>query len=163
VTGADDTATPPVALLRVDPELVEVVAQLLWAAAPQAQLLHDERDNDGLLPLYLREPLNASQAAAFERGLDALLQESGEQRRGTYLREVRDLRGRRRELARPVAPSAWRRTACLVGPFADQAAANAWTDGALPSGWFGDAHPHAGAWYADVFRSDDDTLRAAAR
>ena len=152
----------PVPLLRVEEALVDTVAQLLWAAAPQAQLLHDDPDEAGLIPLYLRSPLADASAAAFERGLDALLSEPSERRRGTYLREVRDLRGRRRELARPVAPDAWRARAALVGPFADELAARDWSRG-LPSGWFGDAMPHAQAWYVDVFASDDEALRAASR
>lgn len=158
--GADDLA--PVPLLRVAPELVDTVAQLLWVAAPDTQILHDDPDDAGLLPLFTRAPLSAAAAASFERGLDALLAESSERRAGTYLREVRDLRGRRRELARPVPASAWRERACLVGPFADEAGAAAWA-ATLPPGWFGDALPHAEAWYVDVFPSEDEVVRAAAR
>lgn len=160
--AAADDAPAPVPLLRVERALVDTVAQLLWAAAPQAQLLHDEADDAGLVPLYLRAPLTPAAAAAFERGLDALLAEASERRLGTYLREVRDLRGRRRELARPRSPESWSGQPCLVGAFADEAAARAWA-ATLPAGWFGDAMPHAQAWYVDVFASDDDTLRALSR
>lgn len=162
-TGAGDGDAAPVALLRTHPDLLETVAQLLWAAAPQAQLMHDDPDEAGLVPLYLRAPLPEHQQAAFERGLDALLAEPRERRRGTYLREVRDLRGRRRELGVPVAPAAWRGAAVLVGPFPDEAAAEAWHRDALTPPWLGDALPHAGAWYVDVFPGDDEALRAAAR
>jgi hypothetical protein len=156
---ADDGPTP-VPLLRTHPALLETVAQLLWAAAPDAQLMHDDPDDAGLVPLYLRAPLRSAEGAAFERGLDALLAESGERRRGTYLREVRDLRGRRRELGVPVAPDAWSGTVVMVGPFADESAASAWLQRALGPGWLGDALPHAGAWYVDVFRGDDDAALA---
>jgi len=157
--AGDDGATT-VPLLRAHPALLETLAQLVWAAAPDAQLLRDDPDDAGLVPLYLRAPLRSEQAAAFERGLDALLVESSERRRGTYLREVRDLRGRRRELGVPVTPDAWSGTTVMVGPFADESAASAWLQRALGPGWLGDALPHAGAWYVDVFRGDDDTTRA---
>lgn len=150
---------PPSPLLRTHPSLVDTVAQLLWAAAPQAQLLRDEADAAGLVPLYLRAPLDPAAEAAFERGLDALLREPSERARGTYLREVRDLRGRRRELGVPVAPEAWHGVAGLIGPFEDEAAARAWLEQGLPPGWLGDALPHAGAWYVDTFQGDEE-LRA---
>jgi hypothetical protein len=161
--GADDGGPTPVPLLRAHPALVETVAQLLWAAAPQAQLMRDDPDDAGLVPLYLRAPLQAAESGAFERGLDALLTEARERRRGTYLREVRDLRGRRRELGVPVAPDAWSGTAVMVGPFAHEAEATAWLQRGLGPGWLGDTLPHAGAWYVDVFLGDDETLRAGAR
>ena len=150
---------PPSPLLRVHPDLVDTAAQLLWAAAPHAQLLRDEPDAAGLIPLYLRAPLDPAAEAAFERGLDALLREPRERVRGTYLREVRDLRGRRRELGVPVSPADWRAVSGLVGPFADEAAARAWLRQGLPPGWLGDALPHAGVWHVDVFPGDEE-LRA---
>ncbi len=159
---ANDEGVTPVPLLRAHPTLLDTVAQLVWAAAPHAQLMRDDPDDAGLVPLYLRAPLRSDEAEAFERGLDALLAESAERRRGTYLREVRDLRGRRRELGVPVAPDAWSGTAVMVGPFADESAASAWSQRALGPGWLGDALPNAGAWYVDVFRGDDGTTRAGA-
>ncbi len=158
--GPGDAQPAPSELLRVHPDLLDVTAQLLWAAAPQAQLLRDDPDPAGLVPLYARAPLAASQAAAFERGLDALLREPGERARGTYLREVRDLRGRRRELGLPLSPQAWDAVATLVGPFADEAAARAWQSDSLPPGWLGDPLQHQGRWYLDVFAGDEDLLRA---
>ena len=159
--GAAGDAQPTLGeLLRVHPDLLDVTAQLLWAAAPQAQLLRDDPDPAGLVPLYLRAPLAAAEAAAFERGLDALLREPGERARGTYLREVRDLRGRRRELGRPLAPEAWDAVPVLVGPFADEAAAGAWQASELPPGWLGDPLLHEGRWYVDVFAGDEALLRA---
>lgn len=160
--AATDDGPTPVALLRAHPTLLETVAQLVWAAAPHAQVMSDDPDDAGLVPLYLRAPLTVGEAAAFERGLDALLAESGERRRGTYLREVRDLRGRRRELGVPVAPDAWSGTAVMIGPFAHEAAATAWLQRGLGPGWVGDVLPHAGAWFVDVFQGDDGTALAGA-
>ena len=162
-TGTDAGDAAPVALLRTHPDLLQTVAQLLWAAAPEAELMHDDPDDAGLVPLYLRAPLREPQQAAFERGLDALLAEPSERRRGTYLREVRDLRGRRRELGVPVAPDAWQGGAVLVGPFPDEAAAEAWRERTVTPPWLGDPLPHAGAWYVDVFDGEGEALSAAAR
>ncbi len=158
--GAD---APPSELLRVHPALLEVTAQLLWAAAPRAELLHDEPDAGGLVPLFVRGQLTPDEAAAFERGLDALLREPGEIARGTYLREVRDLRGRRRELGVPLEPQAWDERPALVGPFDDESAARAWHERRLPPGWLGDPLVHGGRWFVDVFAGDDETLRSGTR
>lgn len=158
-----DAAPAPSELLRVHPDLLDVTAQLLWAAAPQAQLLRDDPDPGGLVPLYLRAPLTSAEAAAFERGLEALLREPSARARGTYLREVRDLRGRRRELGLPLSPPAWDAVPALVGPFDDEAAALAWQAATLPPGWLGDPLQHQGRWYVDVFAGDDAMMRSAAR
>ncbi len=161
--GPGDAQPAPGELLRVHPDLLDVTAQLLWAAAPQAQLLRDDPDPGGLVPLYLRAPLSAAEAAAFERGLDALLREPSVSARGAYLREVRDLRGRRRELGLPLSPQAWDAVPALVGPFDDEAAALAWQAATLPPGWLGDPLQHQGRWYVDVFAGDDAMVRSAAR
>ncbi len=158
--GGAEHAEAPVELLRVHPELLDVVAQLVWVAAPSTELLRDDaHDASGLVVLHARAPLSEAQAAAFERGLDALLREPSEQRRGTYLREVHDLRGRRRELGVPIPPSAWDERAGLVGPFADEAEAHAWQARTLPPGWLGDPLPHQGRWFSDVFQADDEGVR----
>jgi hypothetical protein len=58
--------------------------------------------------------------------LDRLLQQPPAGAAGAYLREVRDRRGRRDELALPVAPGDYRGGAWLVGPFESAGAADAW-------------------------------------
>ena len=147
--------TLPAPLLRVEADLVETVGQLVWVAAPEAEVMRDEVDEAGLVPLYVRPGLTPAQAAAFERGLEALLDEVDQKARGTYLREVSDVRGRRRELGVPVAPGAWAGRPGMVGPFQDEAQARAWQASSLPAGWLSDTIPHAGAWYVDVFVGDE--------
>jgi hypothetical protein len=146
---------PTSELLRVAPALVETVAQLLWVAARDRQLAAAPVDEAGLVPLLLDAPLDAREAAAFEAGLEALLRESSERGRGTYLREVRDRHGVRRELGVPVEPGAWRGEATLVGPFSDEAAAEAFLSTLLPP-LLGDVQRSGGSVYVDAFRIDEE-------
>jgi hypothetical protein len=141
-------------LLRVAPDLVETVAQLLWVAARERRLGSADLDEAGLVPLLLDAPLSVREAAAFEAGLGALLDEASQRARGTYLREVRDARGIRRELAVPVAPRAWSGGTTMVGPFVDEPAAAVWA-GRLPPPLIGDVQVLGERVYVDVFRADE--------
>jgi hypothetical protein len=144
-----------VELLRVHPELVDVVAQLLWVAAQSATLGRAPPDDSGLVPLVLARPLDPSAAAAFEAGLDALLAEASFRDRGVYLRELRDRRGARRELSLPTAPEGWGGAVTMVGPFQDEGAATQWRAGLAPP-LVGDVVEHVGRWYVDVFVGEAD-------
>jgi hypothetical protein len=141
-------------LLRVAPDLVEIVAQLLWVAARERRLGSADVDEAGLVPLLLDAPLTAREAAAFEAGLGALLDEPAERARGTYLREVHDARGLRRELGVPVVPDAWSGASTMVGPFVDEAAAAGWA-GRLAPPLIGDVQVHWTRVFVDVFRADE--------
>lgn len=155
-------ATPPgVELLRVDPRLVDVVASLFWATFPQRELGKAPIDRDGRVPLAVRAPLDAREAQRWRAALDALLRDRAGA--GAFLREVRDRDGRRDELALPVAPDAYAGGAWLVGPFATDAAADAWAARRLERPWVHDVIDHAGARYADVFRGDPDGADPSAR
>jgi hypothetical protein len=74
-----------------------------------------------------------------------------------YYREVNDFRGQRREFGIPLAPEAWGGDeGVMVGPFDDQAEAEAWghrnvtARGKLVF----DSVPHAGKWFLDVFSGE---------
>lgn len=75
---------------------------------------------------------------------------------GVFYRTVNDRGGERRELAWPLGPGRFSGLPALVGPFPDEAAANAWGEAhADPrTGLVYDALPYAGAWFCDVFRGD---------
>jgi hypothetical protein len=146
----------PVELLRCAPDLLEVVAQLVWVAAPGRRLASAAVDEAGLVPLRADAPLAPREHAAFDRGLDALLREEGSRARGVYLREVCDARGRRLELGVPVAPAAWRGTATLVGPFDDEVAAQRWSAERVAPPLVADTLEHGGCVYVDVFPGDAD-------
>lgn len=144
-----------VELLRVHPELVDVVAQLLWVAAPSATLGRAPPDDSGLVPLVLARRLDPRAAAAFEAGLDALLAEPSVRDRGVYLRELRDRRGARRELSLPTSPQHWGGAITMVGPFQDEGAATQWRARVAPP-LVGDVVEHDGRWYVDVFIGEAD-------
>jgi hypothetical protein len=148
----DDTFT--VELLRAAPDLVEVVAQLVWVAAPQRRVATGDVDEAGLVPVLTDAPLAPSEAAALDRGLDALLREESSRRRGVYLREVRDGRGGRNELGVPADPTSWTGAATMVGPFEDEAAAERWRSERLGPPLVGDVLWHEGRVYVDVFSGE---------
>lgn len=143
-----------VELLRVAPELLGVVAQLLWVSAPGRRLAAAELDEAGLAPLMTDAPLAEREEAAFERGLRALLREASSRDRGVYLRDVGDARGPRRELGAPADPDAWSGARTMVGPFADEGAADRWRVERVPPPLVGDVLEHEGRIYVDVFSGE---------
>jgi hypothetical protein len=152
----EDAGAFPVELLRCAPDLVEVVSQLFWVAAPQRRLASDRVDHAGLVPLRADAPLAPRERRAFDRGLDALLREEPSRSRGVYLREVRDVRGRRLELGVPVAPASWQGAATLVGPFDDEPAARRWCAERVAAPLVGDTLEHGGRVYVDVFPGGEE-------
>lgn len=156
--GSGDEGAFTVELLRSAPDLIEVVAQIVWVAAPQRRLAAGARDRAGLVPLLADAPLAPREATAFERGLDALLREDSSRERGVYLREVRDARGKRLELGVPVAPEAWDGAITMVGPFEDEAAALHWREGRVQPPLVGDTLVHEGRLYVDVFSGEGDAV-----
>ena len=145
---------PDVELLRVDPRLEDLAASLFWATFPDRRLGKVPADRDGRVPLLIDAPLDARETERWQGALDALLHDRAAA--GAFVREVRDRDGRREELALPVTPAAYAGGAWLVGPFATEAAADAWAARALERPWVHDVVAHAGAQYADVFLGDPD-------
>jgi hypothetical protein len=156
--GASAVDPPTVELLRVDPRLLDVVTSLFWATFPNRRLGRGEDDADGRVPLLVDAELTAHEGPRWQRALDALLRQPFAADRGAYQREVRDGRGRRLELALPVAPDAYRGGAWLVGPFATVDEAHAWAAEAVHDPWVHDVVDHAGSVHADVFLGESAGL-----
>ncbi len=148
---AGATDPPSVELLRVDPRLLDVVTRLFWATFPSRRLGRGDHDEDGLVPLLVDSVLSAREGPRWQRAIDTLLQQPFATDAGAYAREVRDGRGRRFELALPVAPDAYRGGALVVGPFVDTAAAHAWAAEHVHDPWVHDVIDHAGGVHVDVF------------
>jgi hypothetical protein len=74
-------------------------------------------DDAGLVPLVLARAARPERRAAFEARPRRVAGRGERRDRGTYLREVRDLRGRRRELASRPRPKAGPARSSMVGPF----------------------------------------------
>jgi len=149
-----DAGLPAIELLRVDPRLEDLAASLFWATFPHRRLGKAAADRDGRVPLLVDAPLDGREDERWRSALDALLQDRAAS--GAFRREVRDRDGRREELALPVAPEAYAGGAWLVGPFATEAAADAWAARRLERPWVHDVIAHANAHFADVFLGDPD-------
>jgi hypothetical protein len=155
--AADDAPPAPAAeVLRVDPRLLDVVVSLFWATFPGRRLARADPDDDGRVALRTDPPWTAAARERWLMAVDRLLQQPFARAGGAYAREVRDRRGRRDELALPVDPASYRGGAWLVGPFPEEAAADAWAIATLRPPWVHDVHGHGGAWFADVFIGDPD-------
>lgn len=149
-----DLEPPGVELLRVDPRLEQLAASLFWATFPARRLGKAPADRDGRVPFLVDAPLDARADERWRHALAALLRDRADS--GAFVREVRDRDGRREELALPVGPDAYAGGAWLVGPFASDAAADAWAAHRLERPWVHDVVAHGGARFADVFLGDPD-------
>ena len=146
-------AVNAVALVRTDAQLAAQVNAVLAQTSPHAQLFTvplTSVQTDTELRVF--PPLQKRELDAFDDALGNVATQTG----GLFYRTVADAMGERRELAWPLAPGSWQTGTALVGPFADEAAANAWGQSHIDprAGFVYDALPYAGAWYCDVFRGD---------
>lgn len=146
-------AVNAVSLVRTDARLASQVGTALSQIGAKFQLFS--------VPLSLAQTntelrvfpvLLPSELARLDDALDALVATEP----GIFYRTVNDVGGERRELAWPLEPEHFGGTPALVGPFPDEAAANAWgqeyTD--PRTGLVYDALPYAGAWLCDVFKGE---------
>ncbi len=144
--------------LRVTDDVLPHVAPLLSALYPEAELFEAPTGRWRRVLLY-----PARDARDLERLDDPAAELAARLGDDVVYRIVEDLDGVRRELGRPLAPEQWRPDAgvdavALVGPFDDDAAAQAWAEDTVMGSGDGrftvDTVPHAGRWFADVFRGD---------
>lgn len=146
-------------LLRTDARLEGSLSGLVGRFLPEHQLFR--------LPLVLKQtdtelrifpPLTRPERAALDDALGAFVSQQQEQGLNQHLfyRIVGERSGERRELAWPTPPERSGGEAGLVGPFADEAAAEAWGRAhADPrGGMVHDTVPHGGAWFCDLFMGE---------
>jgi len=153
--GADDRGRPTFGeALRASADLADIAASLLLALFPDRQLYRSE--HGGLKLLLVDPPLGVGDAARLERYLHELVARPEWRARHAVVREVRDRGGVRREVRTPVPPAAYGVGEALVGPFDDEASADAWGAEHAPPGFDHDAVRMAGAWLCDVFAAGDD-------
>lgn len=141
---------------RLDPRLLPTLTALFGATFPWRAAWLTEADSDGRHSLCVDPPWSFADRQRWQRALDLLLEQPFARDQGVYLREVRDRRGTRTEMAYPMPPENYSGGAWLVGPFPSAAAADAWATEALAPGWVHDHHEHAGRNFADVFFGDPD-------
>lgn len=153
--GADGRARPTFGeALRASSDLADIGATLLLALFPERRLYRSEHGASSVL--LVEPPLGASEAARLERYLHELVARPEWRARHAVVREVRDRAGVRREVRTPVPPTSYRVGEALVGPFDDEASADAWGAAHAPPGHDHDAIQMAGAWLCDVFATGDD-------
>lgn len=143
-------------LARVSPELSEVAAQLVWRSFPDRELYRVPSGAHERLLVF--PPLGPEDFDRFDEAAAELVTRREYERQHAFFRVVRDLRGERRELMLPTPPDAWAGDAALVGPFESEEAAQGWLAGRLPPELIGDPLPYRGAWYCDVFPSEEGAL-----
>ena len=77
-----------------------------------------------------------------------------------FYRIVSEPTGDVRELGLPIDPARWTGGAAWVGPFDDEASAEAWSRRHVGRGWIGDTLAYRGTWFCDVFSAHDGWLDA---
>ncbi len=144
-------------LLRTDARLEVSLSGLVGRLLPEHQLFR--------LPLVLKQtdtelrifpPPTRAERNALDDALGSFVQEPTHQKQYLFYRIVGERSGERRELAWPIPPERSGGEAGLVGPFADEAAAEAWGQAhADPRrGMVHDTVPHGGAWFCDLFMGE---------
>lgn len=147
-------------IVRVSPQLKEATGGALFATFPNRQIF-DLPHGDMLLELRIFPPLSPEEVARLDDALAALATQAPLAAAHAFYRVVSDTAGEHRELALPVSPDHWQGQAgVMVGPFASQTAAKAWSDAHIDtaSGLVSDVLPYASprgeAWFCDLFRGD---------
>jgi hypothetical protein len=140
--------------LRAGPGLADIAVSLVLALFPEHRLYRAEAA--AMTAVALQPPLDAAQAARLERFLHELAERPEWRERHAVVREVRDRAGTRLEVRTPTAPADYVTGEALVGPFDDEAAADAWGAEHAPDGCGHDAIRMAGAWLCDVFDIGED-------
>ncbi len=150
---ADYMALAAGEVLRVAPELAELAGGMLLMAFPEREVF---RAPDGRRERLLAFPaLSAEELERLDGLLAPLVDRPAWLRRHAYFREVDDARGARRELDLPQPPDAYQSGDAVVGPFADEDAADAWGRAQVRPPHVHDPFPMNGRWFCDVFRADE--------
>lgn len=144
--------------LRAGPGLADIAVSLLLALFPEHDLYRAAAGD--MTSLSLDPPLGAEQAGRLEHYLHQLVERPEWRARHGVVREVRDRTGTRLEVRTPAAPAEYRGGEALVGPFEDEAAAEAWGADHAGTGYGHDAIRMAGVWLCDVFDAGEDLTAA---
>ncbi len=145
-------------LLWLSPELLSVAADAIGRVLPEHRLFTAPGSSADELRLLIFPHPSEDVLRRLDAALARAVAERALAERYAYYREVRDRRGTRRELQLPQAPTAdlWAET--MVGPFDDEAAAQAWAELTIAgrAGMTFDVVPYGGSWFVDVFSVDED-------
>lgn len=144
-------------LLRTDARLANDVGRVIGRIFPEHQLFRlplvtPQTDTE----LRIFPPTTRSERSALDDALGVFVGQPQLREQHLFYRVVGERSGERRELAWPLEPDRFTSGAAFVGPFADQAAADAWgrTHADPRSGVVYDTLPYGGAWFCDLFRGE---------
>jgi hypothetical protein len=145
-------------VVRAAPDLAQLAGAMLLAAFPEREVfgLADGRRER----LLVFPPLSSDELERFDALLAPLTDRPEWRRRHLYFRQVDDARGVRRELDLPQAPEDDLEGDAVVGPFADEADADAWGRAHVRPPLVHDPFVMNGHWFCDVFRADDGSTPA---
>ncbi|MEJ2287913.1 MAG: hypothetical protein P8Y02_04560 [Deinococcales bacterium] len=134
-------------------ELAHLAGGMLLAAFPGREIFRTPAGRSERLLAF--PPLDDEELERFDALLAPLVDRPEWSARHAYYREVNDARGKRRELGLPLVPDAYREGDAVVGPFPDEAAAEAWGREHVDAPRVHDPFAMNGRWFCDVFRADE--------
>jgi hypothetical protein len=138
-------------------ELAEQVGERFFEVFPGRDLFQVPDAVVGRVRLLAFLPLDREEEQRWEDELAVLATRWPEGQ--VYFRVVEDLRGTTRELALPVPPEAWIGAPVVVGPFDDEASAEAFGRSATADGPLGfDLFVLGPGWICDLYLADDPAL-----
>ncbi len=134
-------------------ELADIVASLMLTLFPDAELYRGQVgiDSGHLVSLYM---VPGADGAGFERlksYLYQLVDRPEWRERYALAREVSDRQGTYLEVIVPVAPESYSGGPAIVGPFADELAADEFGSRHATTTLSHDTYRVAGGWLADLF------------
>lgn len=114
-------------VVEVSSELAEMAISVFLAAFPHYEVFRLESDQR--LSLLAFPPLTPAEQAKFDNALARLASHPRYAAQYAFFRTVTDKQGEHRQFALALAPAAWQQDVnVLVGPFASEAEARAWSD-----------------------------------
>lgn len=138
--------------LRACRELADLAGSLLVAAFPDREVFRAASGSWERLLTF--PPLRHEELGRLDRLLAPLVERDPWRGRHAFYRQVDDVRGSVRELGLPLAAEAYQQSDGVVGPFADEASADAWGRAHVAPPRVYDVFAMNGAWFCDVFRGD---------
>ncbi len=138
-------------VLEVSVGLEQAASSVLVAAFRHHEIFRLEQGSEVVLLIF--PELNSKELERLETGLAKLADLPTFRAQHVYFRVTTDKTGEHRQFALPLAASQWRgQTNHLVGPFTDQAQAEAWGNTQVrPYNLIHDTVQQDGVWFCDVF------------
>ncbi len=141
-------------VLEVSPELEQLAGDILSAAFRYHEVFRLE--HPPFVTLLVFPDLTAKDLERLDTALAKLPELPKFKAQHAYFRIVTDKEGEHRQLALPLPPESWvGQKNILVGPFENQADAEAWGDETVrPQTLIHDTIPFSNLWFCDVFASE---------